>query len=113
MGQFFHRQNHILLLDLCHNKWALKKGVSMKKSIVFIICLLFLVSCSKDVPTPDPNLIAAQTEIADIKGQLTEKFGGRVIVVPVFAAAIIDHLDLAFGSPGAARQLDNPFQVHD
>ena len=45
----------------------------MKSIIIVLFFSIFLVSCSQPAPTPDPALFAAQTEIAQIKVQLSEK----------------------------------------
>jgi len=45
----------------------------MNKILVLFLCSFLLVSCSQPAPTPDPALLAAQTEIAQLKIDMSKK----------------------------------------
>ena len=44
----------------------------MKKIIIAVLFVFGLVACSKPAPTPDPALLAAQTEIASAKDDISQ-----------------------------------------
>lgn len=69
----FKRKNVIIIKT--------QKGEAMKTLTVIILFSLLLVSCSQEAPTPDPTLLAVQTEYAQVQVQLSDKDATLVYVL--------------------------------
>jgi hypothetical protein len=53
----------------------------MKRIIAFVLVSFVLVSCSRAAPTPDPALLAAQTEMVQMKAQISALQSATPVII--------------------------------